>query len=152
LAGGPPGGFPGGAPGGFQGGPRSFGGGGPFGGNSVGLSAALSYAKQHGGGVVMVSSQTGASPSIISSGANVAGIGGFSGRESEVSVSWFADQVAAGHIRWVLGDSGGGMRQDGRVGASKVLSAVAKTCKPITTNGVTLYDCQGQAAALKALS
>jgi Leu/Phe-tRNA-protein transferase len=60
--------------------------------------------------------------------------------------------VAAGHIRWVVADSGGGMPQDGRVGASKVLAAVAKTCKKVTTGGVTLYDCQGQAAALKALS
>jgi hypothetical protein len=155
FGGGPPGGFPGGAAGGappsFAGG-NAAGGGGRFGGNSAGLSAALSYAKQHGGGTVAVSSQEGASPSIISSGANVVGIGGFSGRESEVSVSWFADQVAAGHIRWVIADSTGGMPQDGRVGATKVLTAVAQTCKKVTTNGVTLYDCQGQAAALKALS
>ena len=127
--------------------------GGPFGGNASGLSAAVRYAQQHGGGTVAVSSQQGASASIISSGANVAAIGGFSGRESEVSVSWFANAVAAGKIRWVIGDSnGGGMPRDNRVGASKVLAAVAQTCKKVTTNGVTLYDCQGKAAALRALS
>jgi hypothetical protein len=160
-AGAPPAGaVPGGAPGatGAPGAPGAFGGGnaggrgGAFGGNSAGLSTALAYAKQHGGGTVAVSSQEGAASSIISSGANVAAIGGFSGRESEVSVAWFANAVASGQIRWVIGDSGGGMPSDGRVGASKVLAAVAKTCKKNTTNGVTLYDCQGQAAALAALS
>ncbi|MFL5841045.1 MAG: ArnT family glycosyltransferase, partial [Thermoleophilaceae bacterium] len=150
-------GAPGGLPGRATGGPPPFaggnaGGGGRFGGNSAGLTTALRYAQQHGGGTVAVSSQQGASSSIITSGADVAAIGGFSGRESEVSVSWFADEVAAGHIRWVIGDSGGGMPQDGRIGASKVLAAVAKTCKKVTVNGVTLYDCQGQAATLKALS
>jgi hypothetical protein len=156
----PAGAFPGGPGGGRfaggAGGGGAFGGGrsgGAFGGNSAGLTTALSYAKAHGGGTVAVSSQQGASASIIASGADVAAIGGFSGRESEVSVSWFADAVASGQIRWVIGDSnGGGMPQDSRVGASKVLAAVAKTCKKITTNGVTLYDCQGQASALRALS
>jgi hypothetical protein len=130
-----------------------FGGGGAFGGNSAGLNTALAYAKAHGGGTVAVSSQEGASASIITSGANVAAIGGFSGRESEVSVSWLANEVQSGNIRWVIGDSGGGgMPNDTRVGASKVLTAVAQTCKKVTVNGVTLYDCQGQATALRALS
>jgi 4-amino-4-deoxy-L-arabinose transferase-like glycosyltransferase len=163
TAGAPPAGAPTGTPpagaatGGRFGGGRAFGGGfgggGAFGGNSAGLNTAVAYAKAHGGGTVAVSSQEGASGSIISSGANVAAIGGFSGKESEVSVSWFANEVQAGNIRWVIGDSGGGgMPQDSRVGASKVLTAVAQTCKKITTNGVTLYDCQGQASALRALS
>jgi 4-amino-4-deoxy-L-arabinose transferase-like glycosyltransferase len=162
-AGAPPAGAPAGTPpagaatGGLRfGGGRAFGGnggGGAFGGNSAGLDTALAYAKAHGGGTVAVSSQEGASGSIITSGANVAAIGGFSGRESEVSVSWFANAVQSGSIRWVIGDSGaGGMPQDSRVGASKVLAAVAQTCKKITVNGVTLYDCQGQANALRALS
>jgi hypothetical protein len=61
--------------------------------------------------------------------------------------------VQSGSIRWVIGDSGGGgMPQDSRVGASTVLAAVAKTCPKVTTGGVTLYDCQGQASALRALS
>ena len=36
---------------------------------------------------------------------NVAGLGGFSGRESSVSAAWLATEVAAGHLRWVLADS-----------------------------------------------
>ena len=39
---------------------------------------------------------------IIASGADVAGLGGFSGRESEVSVSWLANAVGGGRIRWVI--------------------------------------------------
>jgi hypothetical protein len=114
------------------------------------LTAALAYAKSHGGGAVAVSSQQGASASIIQSNANVVAIGGFSGRESEVSIQWFAQQVAAGKIRWVVADStDGGLPNDTRTGANDFMAAVAKTCKAITTSaGTTIYDCQGSAAAL----
>src|SRR6185437_3702259 len=107
------------------------------------------------GGTIAVSSQSGASASIITSGADVAALGGFSGRESEVSITWLADAVRAGKIRWVLTDgSGGGMARDGRTGSSIVMAAVAQTCTPVssaassstTTSG--LYDCQGKADAL----
>jgi hypothetical protein len=85
----------------------------------------------------------------------VAGLGGFSGRESEVSVKWLAEQVRAGHIRWVLADSSGGFGQDSRVGSSKLMAAVEQTCTKVTVSGVsggTLYDCAGHADALAALS
>jgi 4-amino-4-deoxy-L-arabinose transferase-like glycosyltransferase len=88
-------------PGGFA--PRGAGsrsGGGGFG-NSL-SSQVLSYVKAHGGGTIAVSSQSSAAGSIISDGADVAGIGGFSGRESSVSVSWLAQEVREGKIRWVL--------------------------------------------------
>jgi 4-amino-4-deoxy-L-arabinose transferase-like glycosyltransferase len=81
----------GGAAGGF---------GGPGGGGS--LDTVLAYVKQHGGGTIAVSSQSSAASAILESNANVAGIGGFSGRESDVTVSWLAQEVAAGKIRWVL--------------------------------------------------
>ena len=68
--------------GGASGAPGGFGGGGAFGGDSQALTQALAYVAAHGGGTIAVSSQTGASTAIITSGANVAGIGGFSGRES----------------------------------------------------------------------
>jgi 4-amino-4-deoxy-L-arabinose transferase-like glycosyltransferase len=126
--------------------------GGPFGGNSGAVTEAVSYAKTHGGGAVAVASQQGASSSIIRSGANVVAIGGFSGRESQVSIGWFAQQVAAGKIRWVVADSGGGMPSDGRTGSKDVMAAVAKTCKAITTSSGTIYDCQGYAAALAKLA
>jgi hypothetical protein len=124
------------------------GGAGRFGGNQN-LTQALAYAKQHGGGTIGVSSQQGASSSIISSGADVAALGGFSGRESEVSVSWLANAVESGQIRYVLTDgNSAGPGRDGRVGSSKVMAAVAATCKKTSVSG--LYDCQGQASALAA--
>ena len=122
----------------------------------------MSYVRQHGGGTIAVSSQQGAANQIISSGADVAGIGGFSGRESEVSVSWLANAVQSGRVRWVLTSdaAGRGPGGDGRVGSSRAMAAVAATCKRVTvptssssgtgTSTVSLYDCQGQASALRA--
>jgi hypothetical protein len=123
-----------------------------FVGNNAAVTAAAAYAKAHGGGAVAVSSQQGASGSIINSGADVVAIGGFSGRESQVSIKWFAQQVAAGKIRWVVADSGGGMPNDGRTGSQDVMAAVAKTCKAVTTSAGTIYDCQDSASALAALA
>ena len=155
---GPAGGPPPGA-----GGPGGAGGrgGGMFGGDSAAVTQAVSYARAHGGGTIAVSSQSGASATIIASGADVAAIGGFSGRESEVSVSWLADAVRSGRIRWVLTDSGGpggGMRNDGRVGATTAMSAVAQACTATgsasagsaVTTSTGLYDCLGHADALAA--
>ena len=98
-----------------------------FGGNSASLSTALAYIKANGGGTLAVSSQSTASAAITASNADIVGIGGFSGRESEVSVSWLADQVAQGKIRWVLADStgGGGLGNDGRTGSTTAMAAVA---------------------------
>jgi 4-amino-4-deoxy-L-arabinose transferase-like glycosyltransferase len=138
--GGPPGG------GGFAGpGPGGFGGGGSS------LTEAVAYAKAHGGGTVAVSSQSGASSAILSTDASVAGIGGFSGRESEVTATWLADAVQSGKVRWVLADGGEGFAApaDGRTGTKRAMEAVTSTCKQVT--GVSgLYDCSGQAAALRA--
>jgi 4-amino-4-deoxy-L-arabinose transferase-like glycosyltransferase len=138
------------------------GGGGMFGRDSQGLTAAVRYAKAHGGGTVVTGSQSGASAAIIHSGADVAGIGGFSGRESQVTASWLAGAVRAGRIRWVLSDGGGfggagpgGNRRDGRVGDTKLMSQVAKSCRKIPVSALggnsgngSLYDCQGAATAL----
>ena len=137
-----------------------FGGGGMFGGSSN-ITEVLAYTKANGGGTVAVSSQQGASDAIIRSNADVAGIGGFSGRESEPSVSWFAQEVRDGDIRWVLtgGQMGGGMGGDGRAGSNAVMTAVGNVCTAIpssayegTTSGSTsssgLYDCRGKADAL----
>jgi len=144
---------PGGIPGaGFGGGPRVAGGGRMFGRDTTSLTAALAYAKQHGGGTVAVSSQSGAAGSLITSGANVAAIGGFSGRESEVSVSWLASAVQDGRIRWVLtsSDRGGGM-PDSRAGSTTAMAAVATSCKAVSSvDG--LYDCSHRASALRAAS
>jgi 4-amino-4-deoxy-L-arabinose transferase-like glycosyltransferase len=146
FGGAPGGAFPGGAGGGMGGG---------FGGDTAGLTQAVAYARRHGGGAVAISSQSGAAASIISSDANVAGIGGFSGRESQVTTAWLADAVRSGRVRWVLaGDSGGFGGNDGRVGSSQVMAAVAKVGRKVTiTSGsstTTLYDLSGRADALAA--
>jgi 4-amino-4-deoxy-L-arabinose transferase-like glycosyltransferase len=157
----PSGGF---APGGFGGpgaggpGAGGSGGGGPFGGDTTGLNAALSYVRQHGGGTIAVSSQSGASAAIIQSGADVAGIGGFSGRESEVNATWLADMVRSGRIRWVLASGSGGFGgNDGRVGSSQVMAAVEQVGTPVTVSTssgstITLYDLSGKSDALAALA
>ena len=102
-----------------------------------------------------MSSQSGAAAAIIQSGSNVAGIGGFSGRESEVTTTWLADAVRSGRVRWVLTSGSGGFGgNDGRVGSSKVMAAVAQVGRKVTiTSGsstTTLYDLSGRADALAA--
>jgi 4-amino-4-deoxy-L-arabinose transferase-like glycosyltransferase len=120
----------------------------PMGGSVT--ASVLSYVKQHGGGTIAVASQSNAASAILDGDANVAGIGGFSGRESDVSASWLAQEVRAGKIRWVLdeesatgsggagalnragGFGGAGMPGDTRVGARKAMAAVAKACEAVT--------------------
>jgi 4-amino-4-deoxy-L-arabinose transferase-like glycosyltransferase len=118
---------------------RGLGGGGALGapiGGSV-SSAMLAYVKEHGGGTIAVASQSNAASSIVAGNMNVAGIGGFSGRESDVSVSWLAQEVRSGKIRWVLyeqssGGPGGGVRGDTRTGAKTAMAAVARACEAVT--------------------
>ncbi|MDO8213681.1 glycosyltransferase family 39 protein [Conexibacter sp. CPCC 206217] len=125
------------------------GGGGMFGGDQN-LTEALAYVQQHGGGTIGVSSQQGAATSIIASGADVAGIGGFSGRESAITVDWLANAVQSGQIRWVLvSSSGGGMPNDGRTGSTTATDAVQQVGTATSVDG--LYDLQGRADALRAL-
>ena len=86
--------------GGFAGGTRgAFGGGaGGFGGDSTSLNAVIRYADAHGGGTIGVESQGSAATEILSKNANIAGLGGFSGRESSVTASWIAMEVLYGPI------------------------------------------------------
>lgn len=129
-------------------------GGGMFGGNAN-LTQAIAYAKAHGGGTVAVSSQQGASTAIIDGTGTVAALGGFSGRESEVSVRWLADAVRAGRIRWVLtDDTGDRLRGDRRTGSSTVMAAAARvgTAVALGSSGGSLIDLEGKADALTALA
>jgi 4-amino-4-deoxy-L-arabinose transferase-like glycosyltransferase len=171
-AGGP--GGPGGGGGGFGGG--GFGG---FGGDSATLKAAIKYANAHGGGTIGVSSQSSAAAAILSSNANVAGLGGFSGRESSVSAAWIAMEVAHGRLRWVIDNSSQDFqaRGDTRTGSQSAMAVVTKACPSVTvtsptssgaaTSGsgsttgksaegsssatsVKMYDCRGRAAAILA--
>jgi hypothetical protein len=141
-----------------SGGGLATGGLGGFGSNTASLTAAVRYAKEHGGGVIGVSSQSSAAAAIVSSNADVAGLGGFSGRESSVSATWIAQEVAAGRLRWVIVDSaqtgGRGLPGDTRTGSQAAMNVVASTCRKVTlsTSGssITMYDCQGRAAAILA--
>ena len=143
-----------GSRGGFSGGGGGFAGGGGFGGDTQSLTAAIRYAGEHGGGTIGVESQSSAAQAILSSDANVAGLGGFSGRESTVSLTWLAHEVLAGKLRWVIVDSSqsGGLPGDTRTGSESALDVVAKTCRKVTLSTsdgtVTMYDCQGYGAAL----
>jgi 4-amino-4-deoxy-L-arabinose transferase-like glycosyltransferase len=136
--------------------PRALFGGGGFGGfgGEGSQTQVEAYIRAHGGGTLAVSSQSGAASAIITSNARVAGIGGFSGRESVPTVSWLAQEVSAGRIRWVLADSGGlpGIGADSRPGASRAMAAATQACKAVTVRSSTVYDCAGRAAALRALS
>jgi len=113
-----------------------FGGGGP-GGEEL-SNAVLNYVKQHGGGTIAVASQSSAASAIIGKDADVAGIGGFSGRESDVSISWLAGEVAAGKVRWVLasqsgaGVGAGRLPGDTRKGSSVAIAAAEKVCRKVT--------------------
>jgi 4-amino-4-deoxy-L-arabinose transferase-like glycosyltransferase len=170
----PPAGFAGGASGstlgGFAGRGRAGAGGGVFGGGGFGggassLKSVESYVSAHGGGTIAVSSQSTAASAILAGDENVAGIGGFSGRESDVSVSWLAQEVGSGKIQWVLAETQGGagarLPGDSRAGSKAAMAAVAKACERVTlsssgsgeaaTSGGSLYDCAGHAAALASL-
>jgi 4-amino-4-deoxy-L-arabinose transferase-like glycosyltransferase len=145
----PPTGVP--AGGGFApGGARGAFGGGPFGGNSQSLTEALAFVRRNGGGTLAVSSQSGAASQLIRSGSDVAAIGGFSGRESQVSVDWLADAVEDGRIRWVLTDGSSAMPQDGRIGSTEVMAAAAEVGTATSVDG--LYDLSGHADDLRSLA
>ena len=121
-----------------------------FGGDTSTLAAAVEYAEANGGGTIAVSSQSGAAGSLITSGADVAAIGGFSGRESQVSIDWLADAVEQGRIRYVLTEGADGLPNDGRIGSSEVMAAVEAVGTPVS--GVDgLYDLRGLAEQLRAV-
>jgi 4-amino-4-deoxy-L-arabinose transferase-like glycosyltransferase len=140
-------------------------------GHDVELALIIAFVKLHGGGPIGVSSQSNAAEGIIYQDYAVAGIGGFSGRESDPSVAWFSGQVAGGRVRWVYneGSNNFGSAFDDRPGATTVLKAVARVCPQInTTTGATikagtfrtsqidfsraLFDCQGEGPALSSLA
>jgi 4-amino-4-deoxy-L-arabinose transferase-like glycosyltransferase len=102
------------------------------------LQTVLSYIRANGGGALAVSSQAGAEDAIVE-GAQVAGIGGFSGTESKVSAGWLAQQVHSGRIRWALGGPDGPHEMEWATDA----------CRSATTvGGAVLYRCAGRSLGL----
>ncbi|MGH2884363.1 MAG: hypothetical protein ACRDPA_16990, partial [Solirubrobacteraceae bacterium] len=145
---------PGGA-GGFGGGGGFASGGGGFGGgDTASLNAAVKYVEQHGGGEIGVSSQSTAAAAILDGDTNVAGLGGFSGRESSVTASWIAMEVREGRLRWVIVDNteGFSLAGDTRTGSQAAMDVVAKTCRRVTLSSSAtsgqMYDCLGRATAI----
>jgi 4-amino-4-deoxy-L-arabinose transferase-like glycosyltransferase len=132
--------------GGMGGGP-----GGMFGGED--LSQILEYTEAHGGGTIAVDSQSGASAAIIEEGAEVAGIGGFSGKESSVSAEWLEERIESGAIAWIYtsgldgmsgapGSSSGGRSVPGggtaggdtRTGSESAIDTVVEGCTAISAS------------------
>jgi 4-amino-4-deoxy-L-arabinose transferase-like glycosyltransferase len=124
-------------------------GGGMFGGED--LSSILAYTEAHGGGTIAVDSQSGASAAIIEEGAEVAGIGGFSGKESSVSAAWLEERIADGDITWIYtsglsggmtggapsggeGASTGGLGGDTRTGSESAIDSVVESCTAISSS------------------
>ena len=142
-----------GGAGGFGGAP---GGAGSFGGDSATLRAATRYANAHGGGTIGVESQSSAAAAILSSDANVAGLGGFSGRESSVSTAWIANEVRQGRLTWLLddGQTTAALPGDTRTGSAAAIAAAESAGRRVTftVDGttVTMYDLSGRAAAILA--
>ena len=130
--------------------------GGGFGGNSATLEAAIAYARSHGGGTIGVESQSTAAAAILSSDADVSGLGGFSGRESSVTVAWIAMEVRDGRLRWLLdeGTQTSLLPGDTRTGSAAAISAAESVGRKVkfTADGtkVTIFDLQGRAAAILA--
>ncbi len=142
-----------GGAGGFGGG--FAGSGGAFGSDTSSLNAEVRYVEQHGGGEIGVESQSTAASAILDGDTNVAGLGGFSGRESSVTASWIAMEVREGRLRWVIVDNaqgGGGLPGDTRTGSQDAMDVVAKTCRAVTLSNTgtsgRIYDCQGRANAI----
>ena len=101
-----------------------------------------------------MSSQSTAAAAILDGYTNVAGLGGFSGRESSVTASWIAMEVREGRLRWVIADNTQGVSLPGdtRTGSQTAMDVVAKTCRVVTlsssgANG-QMYDCLGRATAI----
>ncbi len=122
--------------GGFSFGAGGFGGGA----SATSLNAAAAWAQKHGGGTVAVESQSTAATSILAGHTNVAGIGGFSGVESSVTLAWIQQEVSEGRLTYLLGGSAGGSAgfSDGRTGSTKAIAAAEKTATKLTVT----YDGQ----------
>jgi 4-amino-4-deoxy-L-arabinose transferase-like glycosyltransferase len=120
------------------------------------LQVALAYVRRHGGGTLGIKSQDQAAPAITASDAQVAGLGGYNGGQSDVTVPWLAGVVRSRQLRWVLMNGKSVVRPGHAVGAGTAMTAVAATCKPVRLSAfrrvgarsAALYDCRGRALAL----
>jgi hypothetical protein len=78
------------------------------------------------------------------------GIGGSSGNETPINTAWFAREVAARKIRYVLVDSTSGTGiSDGRIGATEIMALVKRSGTRVSSVS-GLYDLHGKASELAA--
>ena len=150
------------APGRTAGGPSAGAagaGGGPgpgrFGSDSTTLTAAVRYVAAHGGGTIGVGSQSSAADVILDSNGNVAGLGGFSGRESSVTARWLAMEVRSGRLSWLLVDSNqqAALPGDTRTGSQDAIATAERAGRAVTfkvSGGTTatIYDLRGRASGI----
>jgi 4-amino-4-deoxy-L-arabinose transferase-like glycosyltransferase len=118
---------------------------GGFGGSDTDLNAAAAWAEKHGGGTVAVESQATAATAILAGHDNVAGIGGFSGVESSVTLQWIQMEVREGRLTYILSQSDSTRgNSDGRTGSEKAIAAAEKTATKLTVtydgSTFTLYE------------
>ena len=88
-------------------------------------------------------------PRSSKTGAEVAGIGGFSGKESAVSADWLEERIESGAITWIYtsglgsgiggggpggGQSSGGPGGDTRTGSESAIDTVVKSCTKVDSS------------------
>ena len=121
------------------------------------LVAVRRYIATHGGGTLGVRSQSQAAEAIVADDARIAGLGGWSGDETEMSPAWLGSAVRRHEVRWVMFNGRLRLIPGRRVGVTRLLRAVAATCRKVPRAGYTprvriargaLYDCRGHARAL----
>jgi 4-amino-4-deoxy-L-arabinose transferase-like glycosyltransferase len=125
-------------------GPASAGGGGfGGGGRSSANTELIAYLQAHQGSaryLVAASGSQTTAPIIISTGAAVVTIGGFSGNDPTPTVKQLAAMVAAGELKYVLlGGDRGGPGGGGSQALSTWVKAHGKQVTSVTTSGGTLY-------------
>ena len=118
-------------------------------------SAALAYAKAHNAGTrwtLIVSSEQAAAPSVIK-GESVAAMGGFTGRETVLTLATSPRSSAPGEARYfLLGSAGAGFGPFGGNNAAVSHDHVGlhEGLVLLGDLGNALYDCAGKAAAIAA--
>ena len=130
--------------------------------NNTGNPALIEYLLANYNGetfLVAGSRANDVAPIILSTGKAAMAIGGFSGSDPILNADEFAQYVAEGKVRFVLGGGNGGPGNRPNDGGNDVTSWVQKSCSPITglnlnsgnpqiqqgpgnNGGTVLYDCK----------
>ncbi len=130
--------------------------------NNTGNPALIEYLLANYNGetfLVAGSRANDVAPIILSTGKAAMAIGGFSGSDPILSADEFAQYVAEGQVRFVLGGGNGGPGNRPNGGGNDVMTWVQSSCSPVTglnlnngnpqmqqgpgnNGGTVLYDCK----------